>query len=64
MKNLHAVALGKLGGMARAQKSTPEQRQAWARLGGLMRARKHPKTLLSRWARLGGRRKAMIGGQE
>ena len=54
-KSPHAVALGKLGGKARAQKTTPEQRKAWARLGGLARARKHSKEELSQWAKLGGR---------
>jgi len=38
MKNPHAVALGKLGGKARAQSTSPEQRKEWARLGGRARA--------------------------
>jgi hypothetical protein len=54
-KNPHAVGLGKLGGLARAKKTTKEQRQIWARLGGLARAKKHSKTELAKWARLGGR---------
>jgi len=64
MKNPHAVALGKLGGTARALKSTPEQRKAWAQLGGLMRARRYPKKLLSQWARFRRHRKAAVRGQE
>jgi len=51
-KNPHAVALGALGGKARARKTT---RKAWARLGGLARARSHSREKLSRWAKLGGR---------
>ena len=54
-KNPHAVGLGKLGGLARAMKTTNEQRRIWARLGGLARAKKHSKTELAKWARLGGR---------
>ncbi len=54
-KNPNAVALGKLGGKARAAKSTAEQRAAWARLGGLARAKRHSGEELSRWASLGGR---------
>jgi hypothetical protein len=57
-KNPFAVALGKLGGVARALRTTREQRQAWARLGGLARARKHSKAELEKWARLGGRPKS------
>lgn len=38
MKNPHAVALGKLGGKARVQSTTPEQRKEWAGLGGKARA--------------------------
>ena len=54
-KNPHAVGLGKLGGLARAEKTTKEQRRIWARLGGLARAKKRSKTELAKWARLGGR---------
>jgi len=54
-KNPHAAALGKLGGKARAAKTTSEQRKAWARLGGLARAQRHSKKQLSKWAKLGGR---------
>ena len=54
-KNEHAVALGRLGGKARAVRTTSEQRRMWARKGGLARARKHSQSELSRWARLGGR---------
>ena len=54
-KNPYAVGLGKLGGLARAKKTTKEQRRIWARLGGLARAKKHSKTQLAKWARLGGR---------
>ncbi len=54
-KNPHAVALGKLGGKARAQKTMPEQRKAWARRGGLARAKRHSKEELSKWAKMGGR---------
>ena len=61
-KNPHAVALGKLGGKARAQKTTAEQRKAWARLGGLARARRHSKEELSRWAKLGGRPPKTVKG--
>jgi hypothetical protein len=56
-KNPYAVGLGKLGGLARAQGTTREQRQAWARLGGLARAKKHSKAELEKWAKLGGRPK-------
>lgn len=54
-KNPNAVALGKLGGKARAAKTTAEQRRLWARMGGLARARNHSRAELSRWAKLGGR---------
>lgn len=54
-KNPHAAALGKLGGKARAKKTTPEERKAWARLGGLARAKKHSKQQLTKWAKMGGR---------
>jgi len=57
-KNKHAVALGKLGGKARANKTTPEQRSDWGRLGGLARAKRHSKAELKKWAGLGGRPKA------
>ena len=56
--NPHAVALGKLGGMARARKTTPEQRKEWAALGGDARAKKHSKKQLIEWAKMGGRPKA------
>lgn len=56
-KNLHAAALGKLGGMGRAKTTTPEQRQAWAALGGKARAERHSKAELSKWASKGGRPK-------
>jgi hypothetical protein len=55
MKNPHAVALGQLGGEARAASTTPEQRKEWARLGGLTRALRRTKEELSRWAKMGGR---------
>lgn len=55
MKNPHAVALGKLGGESRAQKTTAEQRRAWARMGGLARAQQHSRKEISQWGRLGGR---------
>jgi hypothetical protein len=58
-KNPHAVGLGKLGGVARALRTTREQRQAWARLGGLARAEKHSKAELEKWAKLGGRPKSI-----
>ena len=54
-KNPHAAALGKLGGKARARKTTPEERNAWARLGGLARAKQHSKQQLTKWAKIGGR---------
>jgi len=54
-KNPHAAALGKLGGKARARKTTAEERKAWARLGGLARAKKHSKQQLTKWAKMGGR---------
>jgi hypothetical protein len=57
VKNPHAVALGKLGGKSRAQKTSSEERQEWARLGGLTRAKKYPKAMLSKWAKKGGRPK-------
>ena len=57
MKNPHAVALGKLGGEARANKTSPEKRKEWARLGGLARVAKHTKKELSRWGKMGGRPK-------
>jgi hypothetical protein len=55
VKNPHAVALGKLGGDARAEKTTAEERQEWARLGGLARASKYDRATLRKWAKLGGR---------
>ena len=55
MKNPHAVALGQLGGEARAQTTTAAQRKAWARLGGLARASRHSKEEFSKWGKLGGR---------
>lgn len=54
-KNLHAVALGKRGGKARAKKTTSAQRKEWARLGGLSRAKRHSKQELTKWAKMGGR---------
>jgi hypothetical protein len=64
MKNLNAVALGTLGGEARAQSTTPEQRRAWARLGGIARASQHSEKELSNWGKLGGRpRKETKGGK-
>ena len=54
-KNPHAAALGKLGGKARARKTTLEERKAWARLGGLARAKRHSKQQLTEWAKMGGR---------
>ena len=54
-KNPHAAALGKLGGKARADKTTPEQRKEWARKGGLARAKRHSKAELVEWASKGGR---------
>jgi hypothetical protein len=57
MKNPHAVALGKLGGTARADSTTAEQRKEWARLGGLARAKRHTKAELTMWAKMGGRPK-------
>jgi hypothetical protein len=55
MKNPHAVALGQLGGEARANMTSPEQRKEWARLGGLARAARHSKADLSKWGKKGGR---------
>jgi general stress protein YciG len=55
MKNPHAVALGKLGGEARANSTSPEMRKEWARLGGLARAERHSKAELSKWGKKGGR---------
>jgi len=63
-KNEHAVALGSLGGTARAAKTTQQQRRSWARLGGLARARRHGVAELSRWARLGGRPKQLEAGDQ
>jgi hypothetical protein len=57
MKNPHAVALGKRGGKARAEKTTPEQRKQWAASGGKVRAKRHSKAELREWAKLGGRPK-------
>jgi hypothetical protein len=54
-KNPSAVALGKLGGQARAKKTSAEQRKLWAQKGGLARAKKYSKEELSRWAKRGGR---------
>lgn len=64
MKNRHAVALGKIGGRARAKATTPEQRKQWAALGGLARAKRHTKAELSRWARMGGRPKGSGNREE
>lgn len=55
MKNPHAVALGQLGGEARALRTTLEQRQEWGQRGGLARAKGHSKDELSEWAKMGGR---------
>ena len=44
MKNTHAQALGKLGGLARAKKLSKAKRTAIATLGGLARQKK-PKQL-------------------
>lgn len=54
-KNPHAVALGRLGGRARAWKTSRRDRQLWARMGGLARAARHRKWDLSRWGKMGGR---------
>jgi hypothetical protein len=56
-KNKHAAALGRLGGKARAKKTTPEQRKKWAALGGKARAARHSKEELKNWASMGGRPK-------
>jgi hypothetical protein len=65
MKNPNAVALGMLGGEARAQMTTTEQRRGWARLGGIARASQHSKKELSSWGKLGGRpRKRAKGGKQ
>jgi hypothetical protein len=58
-KNPNAVALGRLGGQARATNTTAEQRRCWAQRGGLARAKKHSKEALSQWAKLGGRPSAI-----
>jgi hypothetical protein len=42
-KNLHAVYLGHLGGKARTQKLTPEQRRAMARKAAQVRWEKQRK---------------------
>ena len=64
-KNPHAVALGRIGGKKRAEKTTPEQRKAWARLGGLARVKGHSKEELSKWAKMGGRPpKSKKGGKQ
>jgi len=55
MKNVHAVALGSLGGEARARTTTAAQRKAWAQLGGQARASRHSKQEFSKWGKLGGR---------
>lgn len=55
MKNPNAVALGMLGGEARAVSTTAEERQAWAREGGIARASQYSKEKLSEWGKLGGR---------
>jgi hypothetical protein len=52
MKNPHAVALGKLGGKARAHSTTPEQRKQWAGLGGKARAENLSATERKRIAKL------------
>lgn len=54
-KNPHAMALGKLGGKARAKKTTPEQRKKWAAKGGKARAERHTKAEFTEWAKRGGR---------
>jgi general stress protein YciG len=55
MKNPHAAALGQLGGEARANMTSPEQRKEWARLGGMARAERHSKAEMSEWGKKGGR---------
>ena len=52
MKNPHAVALGKLGGRARLQNTTSEQRKEWAGLGGKARAENLSATERRRIAKL------------
>ncbi len=42
MTNIHAQALGSLGGKARKKKTTLKQRQEWGRLGGAPRKTKTP----------------------
>ncbi len=68
MKNPHAVALGRLGGKARVEQTTPEQRKRWAAMGGATRAKRHSKEEMSEWAKMGGRpkgsaRKGRKGGK-
>jgi len=58
------VALGKLGGAARAKSTSPADRKKWARLGGLTRAKRHSKAELSKWAKLGGRPKKGKGNAD
>jgi hypothetical protein len=54
MPNIHAVELGRLGGLARALSTTAAQRAAWGRLGGLARASNHSREKLAEWARIAG----------
>ena len=54
-KNPNAVALGSLGGEARARSTTAKQREKWGRLGGQARAAKYDKATLRKWAKMGGR---------
>ena len=56
-KNPHAVALGRLGGEARAITTTSKQRKQWGSLGGQARAARYDKATLSEWAKKGGRPK-------
>jgi hypothetical protein len=55
MKNPHAIALGKLGGKARVENTTPEQRSKWAKLGGEARLKNTTPEQRTKWAKMGGR---------
>ena len=51
-KNLHAAALGKLGGRARMEKLSPAEKAKFSKSGGLARAKKLTAAERSRIAKM------------
>jgi DNA-binding NarL/FixJ family response regulator len=56
--------MGRLGGKARADKTTPRQRKRWAALGGKARAERHTPEELRAFAENAGRRPKLSPGEE